>query len=493
MKLQNFKLLNTMGNLSSRLRENIVNKIVIKLKRKKEIKSLTFVGSFIDKKNHEKINDIDLIVVTNRLNKKIFNSYKNIISKVNPKKLGINRDKLKINSSFGPLKFNNYKNEIVIHLMIYDIKGHIDHIIKSPFTVFDWERSNHYKIGKLKDIFPTGTLQLRDFTESRRGTENYLKDLQNRKISFREYGFIGKTYFTKKLNQKLVDRDKFEYIYHIVRNLILNYIKFKKQNNKLIILGKFNKEIKNILGLKFFDKNINKINTLIDCKNKIDKKKNSYFDKWIISFVKDFQRIINNDYKNSKKITFYRHAKTNLNNDIFLGQKLNPIILISKKNNAKLKFDKIFTSPLRRSIQTIQMVSKNKKYIIDNNLLEINYGKAEGLNLKELKKKFPKIIEMWQKGKDPSFPEGESHHDINLRKKKFINKIKKMNFKCSCVITHNVFIRCLIGECFNIDKKDWFKINIPHLLPLEFIVLNNRLYPNISRSNLKTLFSNFSQ
>ena len=54
----------------------------------------------------------------------------------------------------------------------------------------------------------------------------------------------------------------------------------------------FNKEIKNTLGIKFFDKNINKINTLIDCKNKIDKKKNSYFDKWIISFVKDFQKII---------------------------------------------------------------------------------------------------------------------------------------------------------------------------------------------------------
>ena len=34
------------------------------------------------------------------------------------------------------------------------------------------------------------------------------------------------------------------------------------------------------------------------------------------------------------------------------------------------------------------------------------------------------------------------------------------------------------------------KIKIPHLLPLEFIVLNNQLYPNISRSNLKILFSN---
>ena len=68
-----------------------------------------------------------------------------------------------------------------------------------------------------------------------------------------------------------------------------------------------------------------------------------------------------------------------------------------------------------------------------------------------------------------------------------------MKFKRSCIVTHNVFIRCLIGESFNIDKKDWFKINIPHLLPLEFVVLNNRLYPNISRSNLKILFSNFSQ
>ena len=57
-----------MGNLSNKLRKTIINKIVIKLKKKKEIKSLTFVGSFIDKKNYKKINDIDLIVITDRLN-----------------------------------------------------------------------------------------------------------------------------------------------------------------------------------------------------------------------------------------------------------------------------------------------------------------------------------------------------------------------------------------------------------------------------------------
>ena len=480
-----------MGNLHNKLRKSIINKISIDLKKKKEIKSLTFVGSFVDKKDYDLINDIDLIVVTKKLNKTIFNNYLKLIKKVDPNKLGINRDKLKINTSFGPLKFNNFKNEIIIHLMIYDIKGHIDHVIKSPFTTLDWERSCYFKNGRLKDLFPTGTLQLRDFIESRRGTENYLNDLKNKRISYREYGFLGKTYFTKRLNQRLIERDKFEYIYHIVRNLILNYIKFRKQNNKLTIFKKNQKEIKNKLGDKFFNKNIKKINTLIDCKNKIDHKKSSYFDKWIISFVRDFQKIINNDYQKSKKITFYRHAKTKLNNNIFLGQKLNPNILMPKRKEKKLKFDKIFTSSLIRSIETINVIAKNKTYSIDKDLLEIDYGKAEGLNFNKLKKKYPKIIDMWQKGKDPSFPEGESHYDINLRKKSFIKKIKKINFKYSCVVTHNVFIRCLIGESFAIDKKDWFKINIPHLFPLEFIILNNQLYPNIPRTNLKILFSNF--
>ena len=146
---------------------------------------------------------------------------------------------------------------------------------------------------------------------------------------------------------------------------------------------------------------------------------------------------------------------------------------------------------MKRAIQSINLITKNQKYSIDKNLLEIDYGKAEGLNFKEFKRKFPKIIDMWKKGKDPSFPKGESNNELNLRKRIFIKKIKKIKFKQSCVITHNVFIRCLIGESFAIDKKNWFKINIPHMFPLEFIVLNNQLYPNISRSDLKIIFLNF--
>jgi len=76
---------------------------------------------------------------------------------------------------------------------------------------------------------------------------------------------------------------------------------------------------------------------------------------------------------------------------------------------------------------------------------------------------------------------------------RWIIKLKRSNFKNCCVVTHNVFIRVLIGKSFNIDKKDWFKIDIPHLLELDFLLIDGKLFPNISRSVLKVLFSNLTQ
>ena len=170
-----------MINFNKIIKKKLINQFIVQLKKNNEIENLTFVGSFVDKNSDEKINDIDLIVITNRLNKKTFYKYIKEVSSINLKKFSSKINKIKINSTFGPLKFNYLKNEIVIHLMIYDLKGHIDHCIKSPFTVYDWERSKSYFKNKLNDLFPVGTLQLRDFFESRRGINNYLTDLKKKK------------------------------------------------------------------------------------------------------------------------------------------------------------------------------------------------------------------------------------------------------------------------------------------------------------------------
>ena len=60
-----------------------------------------------------------------------------------------------------------------------------------------------------------------------------------------------------------------------------------------------------------------------------------------------------------------------------------------------------------------------------------------------------------------------------------------------CVVTHNVVLRCLIGIYFKVEKKFWYKINIPHLLELEFLINNKIIFPNINRKKVKKILSNF--
>ena len=45
---------------------------------------------------------------------------------------------------------------------------------------------------------------------------------------------------------------------------------------------------------------------------------------------------------------------------------------------------------------------------------------------------------------------------------------------------------------FNISKKDWYKIEIPHGDALEFLYFKNQFYPNIKRSFIRKLFINLS-
>ena len=171
---------------------------------------------------------------------------------------------------------------------------------------------------------------------------------------------------------------------------------------------------------------------------------------------------------------------------------------MKKKNKSefkKIKFKKCFSSPSSRCVETARIVCKDKKIITNNYLKEINYGKAEGLNLNDLSIKYPNIIKSWKKGLDPKFPKGESLSNVSVRLNKFINDqfILKQNTKSfnNLIFTHNVILRCLIGNIYKIKKKDWFKININYFDLLEFRLENYKLISNIERKKYISIFKNF--
>ena len=165
--------------MKSRIQKKKFAKLVFNnLLKIKNVKSVTITGSFFTKKI-DSISDIDTIVIVDSLNKKIFNKCIKSIKILNLKNIIKKNYSLYVNSTFGPLKIKNNKEKIVIHLMIYDIKGHIEHCIKSPFTCFDWQRSTNFAGIKLSKIYSVKRLQLSDFLNSRRGIKNYILDLKH--------------------------------------------------------------------------------------------------------------------------------------------------------------------------------------------------------------------------------------------------------------------------------------------------------------------------
>jgi len=126
------------------------------------IENVTIVGSLEEKKISD-VADIDIVIVANQLTKDLYQQIINHAHKIDLKSIGIDL-KPKLNPTFGPLKFDE-EDSIVLHLMIYDVESHKQHVINSPFTCFDWERSNKYVGKKLEEIFPVIGLNIINFEE----------------------------------------------------------------------------------------------------------------------------------------------------------------------------------------------------------------------------------------------------------------------------------------------------------------------------------------
>jgi len=470
--------------------KQIAFKIIESLNKNKNSLSVTLTGSYSEHYDPLKAGDIDIVIICKQLSKKYLNECIIKLKKLKKKYFSDNYD-LIINNTFGPIKFYK-KNSIVFHLMIYDLKSHIHHTINSPFTCYDWERSKVYVGKSLRELSPVYNLQFRDFSEARRSTQEYLKDLTKNRISYREYNFKNRKVELVKKYFKIDKLNRRDFIYHIIKFLLINYIKYENQTNTKINKKKIEKKFLEIIKSK---SDLYEFNKLILLKTKKESISIKEPKKLAIRFINKFDQYIKKKEKNNK-IYFSRHKQTKLNKNIFLGQKLNPNIVDRKNKNEfiKIRFEQCFASPLTRCIETAKIVCKNKKIITNNDLREINYGDAEGLNLKELSTKYPQIIKAWKKGLDLKFPKGESLTNVSIRLNKFINnQLIKKNIRNinSLIFTHNVILRCLIGNIYKIKKKEWFKININYFDLLEFRIENNKLVNNIERVKYLSIFKNF--
>ena len=451
------------------------------------IENVTIVGSLEEKKISD-VADIDIVIVAKQLTKDLYQQIINHAHKIDLKSIGIDL-KPKLNPTFGPLKFDE-EDSIVLHLMIYDVESHKQHVINSPFTCFDWERSNKYVGKKLEEIFPVIQLLVRDFKVSRRGYDDYLNDLENSTITYREYDFEGSTpiLITKKF--KINPQHITEFCFHIIFNTINNFIKLIEKNNIKYFGNNFLQKWSYIFPDNY--KTYNKLYKTLENKKKNKQDSNKIDINQTKKFLKDFyHEVLSEHFVNNG--LFVRHLETEMNDGRFLGKIHNPDILESNTaNNIQIEYNKkniskFVSSPLKRCTQSMKSLGI-EEFDTSEMLLEMDYGDADGLFIEEFENKYPMIFSSWKNGKDEPFPNGENYEMVKKRLSNFLESIKNEN---CFIMTHQGVIRSFVGHNLKIDTNKWFLLQIPHLDPIHYFSMNNEYYVDIDRKLLYKIFCKY--
>ena len=148
-------------------------------------------------------------------------------------------------------------------------------------------------------------------------------------------------------------------------------------------------------------------------------------------------------------IYIIRHGKTELNRaNILQGRSDHPLndegVLQAKTAADQLKdvrFDHVFSSPLIRAVQTARIIAPNMAPVIDERLIEMDYGPYEGTDLNRLP---PEIIFFFRDFVHNPAPQGmEQLSSVVRRAGSFLEQIRCLSGNI-LISTHAIAMKGLL-------------------------------------------------
>ena len=518
------------------------------------IRSATLTGSFLHGNGLEGISDIDFVVIVNELNAERFAVLQEAFREALAPVVARENFALRINPTLGPLKFNDERTA-VLHLMVYSLSAHVEHVIASPFTCLDWQRSDVFFKQSIADVYPVFGLQPRHFVSARRSIQDYLRDYRASVVSFRELACDENGYREVRREKPMTVRDRHEFAYHILRFLMQNTLKLLLRRNEApdgeLLLDQFALAFGDCGGL------------LRPLYRELAARKRSrdfvqpieHLDERLEAWISDYERQFRNIFfTDARRHVLFRHAPTALNvgrpfqavqigvngpeapsHEVrFLGRRnpdIEPLAVESLEPLARaiegLSIGRAFSSPLARCQQSlaaladyVQARSANEgkpftpheplakstvslagasglclsRPCLDARLEEIDYGHCEGLTADEARHQFPRLAAGWDRGEDVRFPDGECTADVARRLSAFIDGQWDHDGSDTLTCTHNVVLRCLVGLGLGVPQRQWHRLQIPHLAPITVIQTRRHgWFVNLDEATEREIFKNFAR
>jgi ribonuclease H / adenosylcobalamin/alpha-ribazole phosphatase len=471
--------------------------------------SATLTGSFLIGDGLQGISDIDFVVIVEHLDAQRFETLNKACEDALQPVVERGGYGLRINPTLGPLKFNDQRTA-VLHLMLYSRQAHVDHVVSSPFTCFDWQRSLEFRKRSMADVYPVFALQPRHFLGARRSVRDYLKDYRAGVVSYRELICNASGYREERREKAMTVRDRHEFAYHILRFLMQNLMKLLQRRNETQEGEPLVRDYLQAFPLDADD--VQRLYAELAAKKRaldfswpvpdLDRRLESFVANFESQFRKTF-------FTEATRHMVIRHAPTAFNGVTtsggrrFLGR-TNPEIEAIDETEIATLCDQIpaehvtagFVSPLLRCQETYELLAARLSLpaaTIDNRLMELSYGQCEGMSVSVAQKTHADLFAAWQRGEDPAFPGGESTADVTRRALAFVDDRWPAADGATITCTHNVVLRTLIGHALNVPMQSWFRLQIPHLQPLVFVQTRRHgWFADLDEGVERTVFAMFA-
>jgi broad specificity phosphatase PhoE len=170
------------------------------------------------------------------------------------------------------------------------------------------------------------------------------------------------------------------------------------------------------------------------------------------------------------EIYLVRHGQTEWNAQlIFRGRKDIPLNEVGHKQARALagalkdrNIDAIYTSPLRRALETAQPVATlfDLEAVPVQGLIDINYGEWEGVSHDEIKRRYTHQYAQWEKRPElVQFPQGETLDAVKERAFGALTDIARKNpARSVLIISHRVINKVLLCALLGISNAHFWEI-----------------------------------
>ena len=449
------------------------------------VRSATLAGSFSTGLGLEGIADLDTIVIVDLLDAARFAELQERFRAELEPVLAACGYALGINPTLGPLKFNEPQTA-VLHLMVYSAAAHREHAVKSPFTCLDWQRSGLWRKAAMESVYAVFGLQPHHFISARRGARDYLHDLVGGVVTYRELCFDAGGYREVQRRKPMTPRDRHEFAYHVMRFLMQNFLKLVRRRNEV-------DDGQRLLSA-YFDRFPEGAGTFAGLfRELVERKASGRFEPptpeltgRVTAFVEAFESQFREAFeRRATRHLVFRHAPTRPDPPsgdavVFEGRSDPGLPAGEPAGLDRLAATieglgprEVHVSPLQRAAASLGLLARRAgglpAPVADRRLAEIDYGRCEGLTVAEVRRRHPELFAAWERGEDPAFPGGENTASVLDRVRSFAAARWEGAQGPSVTCTHNVVLRCLVGDLLNVPSSRWYRIRIPHLAPIRVV------------------------